>query len=114
MWVQIIITMCRDKRRTPGGYWWETENRYEGVLEDEVTHIRKEAIGDPNEPGEEWRRYSRMPQFRQAELIKAIDRNLGKHPFNVVARGIYIADPENFSSPGYTGIRWLWRPFGNP
>lgn len=114
MWVQILITQCRDTRRKPHGFWWETENRYEGMLQEEVDSIRHKATGDPDKEGDEWRRFARIAQFRQAELIRSIDRNLGKHPFNVVMHGVYIADPKNFSSPGYTGIRWLWRPFGNP
>jgi len=114
MWVQIIITQTRDKTHKHGARWWETGDRYTSLLQGEVDKIRKDSLGDPNEKGGEWRRYSRMSQFRQTELIKAIDRNLGKHPFNVGMRGVYIADPKNFGSPGYTGIRWIWRPFGNP
>ena len=114
MWLQIIITQCRDNTHKHGTHFWETAGRYTSVIKDEIEKIRKEALGDPNKPGEEWRRFSRMQQFRQAELIKAMDRHLGKHPFNVGMRGIYIADAKNFSSPGYTGIRWIWRPFGNP
>ena len=114
MWIQIIITMCRDVTHKEGTRWWQTAPRYETLLQGEVDKIRKESLGDPSEKGEEWRRFSRMQQFRQTELIRSIDRNLGKHPFNVGMRGVYIADLKNFGSPGYTGIRWIWRPFGNP
>ncbi len=114
MWYQIIITMSRDNRRKKGGHWWETENRYEGLLKEEIDKIRKETVGDPDDPHDKWRSYARVPQFRHSELIKAIDRNLGKHPFNVGMRGIYIASPESFSASGYTALRWLWRPVGNP
>ncbi|MCR4325316.1 MAG: hypothetical protein NUV59_00735 [Patescibacteria group bacterium] len=112
MWLQIIITMCRDTRHVPGAPWWKTESRYTGTLKSEIEKIREEAVGDVE--SEPWRRSVRIPQARQTELIRDIDRNMGKHPFNVVSRGVYIADPENFGSPGYTGIRWIWRPFGNP
>jgi len=39
---------------------------------------------------------------------------MGKLPFNVGARGVYIAPPEDFHASKYTGIRWLWRPIANP
>lgn len=118
MWVQIIITMCRDKTHVKGDPWWKTRDRWIYTLEHETSEIRKresgtDERGKPKE-SEQWKTRVRIPQYRQAEMIRAIDRNLGKHPFSVGMRGVYIADPKNFSSPGYTGIRWIWRPFGNP
>ncbi len=116
MWVQIIITMCRDLRRVPGGPWWKTESRFEGVIKDEIDVLRKETTGDQSDPNgpDRWKSFARVPMYRYTELIKTMDRNMGKHPFNVGMRGVYIADKKDFSAPGYTGIRWLWRPFGNP
>ena len=114
VWLQIVITSNKDVRRKPKGAWFETESRYVGLLSGEIQVIRKQAVGDVEDPGESWRRSARVPQFRQGEQVKSIDRNMGKLPFNVGARGVYISDPENFASPGYTGIRWIWRPMGNP
>ena len=114
MWIQIIITMCRDTRHKKGGAWFETESRYVGLLKDEVEKIREDTVGNLDDPHQQWRRSARVQQYKYTELIKAIDRNLGKHPFNVGMRGVYIANAENFSAPGYTGIRWIWRPMGNP
>jgi hypothetical protein len=54
-----------------------------------------------------------VPQYRYAQLIEAMDRNMSKHPFNVGARGVYISDADKFNSAGYTGVRWIWRPVGN-
>lgn len=112
MWVQIIITLSKDKRRVKGGPWWDTEDRWIGTLKDEITKIRKETVGDID--AEPWRRSARVPQQRYADLIKAMDRNMGKHPFNVGTRGVYISDANKFAAPGYTALRWLWRPVGNP
>jgi len=39
---------------------------------------------------------------------------MGKHIFNVGSRGVYIADPASFGAAGYTSVRWIWRPMGNP
>lgn len=114
MWIQIIITQCRDKRRKKGGAWWETEDRYFGLLKEEAEEVRKETGGDPDDPDQAWKRYVRVPMYRYTEVIKTIDRNMGKHPFNVGMRGVYICDPKNFNAGGYTGLRWIWRPVGNP
>lgn len=112
MWIQFVITMCRDKRRKPHGKWFELEDRWVGLLSSEIDSIRKNALGDVEK--ETWRRSSRIPQWRQARQIEAIDRNMGKLPFNVGSRGVYIAKPELFHASKYTGIRWIWRPMANP
>lgn len=114
MWVQIIITMSRDQRRKKGGAWWETESRFEGIIKEEIDKLRKETVSTSREGPDAWKSLTRVPLYRYTELIKAMDRNMGKHPFNVGMRGIYLADSKDFAAPGYTGLRWLWRPFGNP
>ena len=115
MWMQIIITSNRDRRRTKNT-WFGEESRYVSLIKDEVEKIRKEAAGGEGAamPSEAWRRGARVSQYRQTEQVRAMDRNMGKLPFNVGARGVYIAPPEDFSGGKYTGIRWLWRPIANP
>ena len=110
MWIQFVITMSRDQTRA--GSWFKTTSRYVKLLSDEIENIRKLGAGDVDK--EPWRRSVRIPQYRQTEQIKAIDRNMGKLPFNVGARGVYIAPPELFHASKYTGIRWIWRPIANP
>jgi hypothetical protein len=112
-WIQIVFTLCKDVRKKPGGRYWETQSRYEGLLSDEVQKIRKEATGNLENKDEEWKRFARIQLYRYTEVIRAIDRNMGKHPFNVGVRGVYIGPPEIFSSSRYYSIRWIWRPFGN-
>lgn len=112
MWVQFVITMCRDWEHAPGKPFWATQDRYTNLIKREIDNIRKEAAGDVDK--EPWRRSVRVPQYRHTQLIQSMDRQLGKHPFNVGARGVYVCNAENFNSAGYTGIRWLWRPVGNP
>ncbi len=114
MWIQIVITMSRDKRRKKGGAFYQTEDRFEGLLKETIDSIRKETVGNPDDPHDKWRSYARVPMHRYTELIKSMDRNLGKHPFNVGMRGVYIADSKDFSAQGYTGMRWIWRTLGNP
>jgi hypothetical protein len=114
MWIQIVITMCKDVRHKKKGAWWETESRYVGLLKEEVESLRKETVGDLDDPEQAWRKSARVQMYRYTELIKAIDRNMGKLPFNVGMRGVYIADHKDFGASGYTGIRWIWRVLGNP
>ncbi len=114
MWVQIIITMSRDTRRVKDGAWWQTEPRFESLIKEEVEKLRKETSSQSDSPDERWKAYARVPLFRYTELVKAMDRNMGKHPFNVGMRGIYVAESKDFNAPSYTGLRWIWRPFGNP
>ncbi len=114
MWMQIIITLCKDRRRKKGGAWFETESRYEGLMRETVEGLRKETVGNLEDPEQQWKRSARVQQYRYTELIKSIDRNMGKHPFSVGMRGVYISDPKTFGAGGYTGLRWIWRPYGNP
>jgi len=117
MWIQIILTQCRDYRRNPKGPWWDIQDRYTNLIKDEIDVVRREsAPAKPNdrEAEDSWKAVVRVPQYRLTELVKAMDRNMGKHPFNVGMRGVYISNAENFNSAGYTGIRWIWRPVGNP
>ena len=116
IWIQIVMTACLDQRRKPKGKWFETESRYEGIMNDEVEKIRKQAIGENTnleDPKEAWRRFVRIQYHKQTEQIRAIERNLSKHPFNVGMRGIYMADTGSYTPSTYYGMRWIWRPMGN-
>lgn len=113
MWIQIIITQSRDRRRKKES-WFKTEDRFTGLLQEEVDNIRKNTMGDQDNPEDKWRSYVRIPQHRQTEQIRTIDRNIGKLPFNVGMRGVYIAPYEDFNTGAQTGIRWIWRPMANP
>ncbi len=114
MWIQIICTQSKDNRKKPGGRFWDTESRYTGIIKQAIEDLRKETVGNPDKPEEKWKSYARVQLYRYTELVRSMDRQMGKHPFNVGARGVYITDPDNFSAPGYTGLRWIWRPMGNP
>lgn len=111
IWIQIIIQMSKDKRRKPGGKWWELEDRYTGIVKDEIDHIRKtESGGDDRN---DWRKSSRIAVYRVQEQMRVLDRAFGKHVFRVGVRGVYISDPDKFGAGGYTRMRWIWRPVGN-
>lgn len=117
MWIQFVITMCRDVRRKKGGTILQTEPRYESLIKEEIDNLLKETSPkNPNdrEADDAWKSFARVPRYRYTQLVQSMDRQMGKHPFNVGSRGVYISDADKFNAAGYTGIRWIWRPVGNP
>lgn len=53
------------------------------------------------------------PTERQKMQTMTMERHLSKTPFEVGMRGVYITTGD-LHGPTYTGLRWIWRPFGNP
>lgn len=51
--------------------------------------------------------------WKQTQQMETMERNLGKHPYDVGMRGVYISDSESFGR-AYWSLRWIWRPFANP
>jgi hypothetical protein len=107
MWIQIIFTQNKDKRRSRKSF--TGESRWENLLKDEVEEIRRQSFIKP--PGGTIRP---MASWRQTEQMRAIERNLGKVPFDVGLRGVYFAENKHFHRPNFTALRWIWRPIGNP
>src|SRR3990167_583150 len=70
MWIQIIITLCKDTRRKKGGKWFETEGRYSGLMREEVEKLRQETVGNLEDPAQQWKRSARVHQYRYTEMIK--------------------------------------------
>ncbi|MBI4087764.1 hypothetical protein HY418_00030 [Candidatus Kaiserbacteria bacterium] len=114
IWLQIVITMDMEQRRKPGGRFWELEGRFKGLAMAEVDRIRKELVGNPDDPQERWKSFSRVQMYRINEQIRAIERNMSKHPYHVGMRGVFISDPPNFIQRGWNNMRWIWNPMGNP
>lgn len=113
VWIQIIFTCDKDARRVPGGHWWETESRYQGMVGEEIEKIRKELVGNPDDPDDKWKSYSRVQQYRVNEQVRAMERNMGKHSFNVGVRAAYIGHPDVFSGAQQGKFKWLFMPFAN-
>ena len=61
----------------------------------------KEVPGFPN------------PTKGQSELIAAIERNISKLPFDVGARGIYLATPERFDGIVIAGLTGIFKQFSS-
>lgn len=114
IWLQIVITLDKMQRHVPGKPWWETESAYWGLCKQEVDDIRKSLVGNMDDPNDKWKSYSRVQMYRINETIRLIERNMGKHPFRVGMRGVYISNEENFGPQGWNNMRWIWNPMGSP
>ena len=51
--------------------------------------------------------------WKQTRLIENMERNLGKYAYEVGIRG-WIVSTKEVSSHYYNGMRFMWRPMGNP
>jgi len=104
-WVQIVI------KAHPSGKWKE-------LVDKEIKELRKRASltpGKENAPEDDERKYGfPRPTWREQELMKAMERNMSKLPFDFGIRMLVIGPKDNFRSPEATAVRWLWRPYANP
>ncbi|OGG71288.1 hypothetical protein A3F27_02110 [Candidatus Kaiserbacteria bacterium RIFCSPHIGHO2_12_FULL_53_13] len=110
VWIQIVLTAD-----------WKTgvlvrkDSMWQSMVEHEVEKIRLEsATFKEGHATEEQLRIARpRATWKQTKQIETMERNLGKHPFDVGTRGIFISTNEDFGREFWT-LRWLWRPFANP
>lgn len=111
IWIQILITSAF---RT--GKLVTTVSKWQSKVENEVQKLRAESakFGETIHLTELELRVARpRPTWVQEHQLETMQRNLGKHPFEVVARGIFISPHKDFGRV-YWNLRWIWRPFGNP
>ncbi len=111
MWIQIIIRSHLDTKD------WKQ------IVRKEVDRIRFESglvLSDTShtfEHGYEFNK-EKPPLIGAGEHHKAslasMERNLGKLPFDLGGRAIYLAPKDKMDSPNLTAMRWIWRPFANP
>ncbi|MEK7106872.1 MAG: hypothetical protein AAB899_01640 [Patescibacteria group bacterium] len=111
MWIQILITPeFKHGKLNPRFSDWEVRVR------NEVEAIRAQAamFGKTIHLTEEQMRVARpRPTWMQEHQLETMQRNLGKHPFKVVARAIYISPHKDYGVR-FWDLRWIWRPFANP
>ncbi|MEN9561253.1 MAG: hypothetical protein RIQ56_526 [Candidatus Parcubacteria bacterium] len=77
--------------------------RIEAAVFSEDTHLT-EAQARSARPRGTW---------RHTEMMMAMERHLGKQPFEVGMRHIYLSSGE-FHGPTYTAVRWIWRALNSP
>lgn len=94
---------------------------YKNAVEKEVEKLRvqgailaKHTLEEHADELMEGRPPHPRPTWRMTELVRTMERNMGKLPFEVGARSIYIAPAGKMHSPTFTAVRWIYRPFGNP
>lgn len=117
IWVQLVIRKCGNK-----GILNQVEEDHEWLhaVEHEVEKLRTKAafvdqamITELGLQDEE-----RQPQFRvtpmQDRRMETMQRHMSKYPYEFGGRAIYIATDGHLHGPVYTGMRWLWKPMGNP
>jgi hypothetical protein len=123
IWIQMVFRKA-GKRKVLGLFHSDDDDiKWKKIVEKEVQRIRAQASVIPSsvlsdvyeEAGEE--DPGRQPQarasWRQQRMMESMERHLGKTPYEVGMRGIYWVEG-SLRGPIYTGLRWIWRPFGNP
>lgn len=107
MWIQIIIRSHLDVKD------------WKGLVIHEIDRLRAESATLSEEAldhfdYDEKRPPHPRPAWRHQEMMKSMERNLGKLPFDLGGRAIYWAPKEKMNSATFTAMRWIWRPFANP
>jgi len=122
IWVQLVIRKCGKQGIL---FTHDQDHDWIDAVQEEVEKVRTKAavisgstvdqvlheLGEEETPG-------RPPQpratWKQTEQMRTMERHLGKYPFEFGGRGIYISGNGHLHGPTYTGMRWLWKPMGNP
>lgn len=116
IWLQIIFRKCGNK-----GILWQKEEDHEWMhaVENEVEKVRTRAalldkhVVEEMGVGKDDKQPQPRATWKQTEQMRTMERHLGKYPFEVGACAVYITTGHPHS-PIYTGMRWLWKPIGNP
>jgi hypothetical protein len=84
----------------------------------EIESIRLSASLNPGKedaPDSDERKYGfPRPTWSQTEQMRIMERQLGKIPFDVAVRGLYIAEKGVYSGATGNGMRWFWKTLNNP
>jgi hypothetical protein len=119
LWIQFVIRKCGKKNvfltHDQDTVWKKTVEHEVNKLRAAASIIPDEALHEAaDELGVELSRPPMpRPSWKQSRMMETMERNLGKYPFEVGARGIYWVEGP-LRGPITTGFRWIWRPFGNP
>lgn len=119
MWLQIILRQNKDKRakvvdkKSGKTALFATENRWKKEAEEEIAKIREDST--PTYKDKEGNEQSGFPNPTpgQVDAIKAIERSVGKNPFDVGIRGIYITSKDEFKVNRINMLTGLFRQFGS-
>ena len=112
LWLQLVF---RASIKT--GVVIRKDTMWKHIIETEVQKIRLESAVLPAKmpieiSPERLQQARPRATWKQTQQVEAMERHLGKHPFDFGARGIYIAPPEDFGRT-FWNFRFLWRPYAN-
>jgi hypothetical protein len=113
LWLQLIIRTHKGEKyhkKTAKGdvYKWTD------LAEELIAEIRKSTREPYKDPvsGKEVPGFPN-PTKGQSEMIAAIERNISKQPFDVGARGVYIAAPDKFDPLTIAGLTGIYKQFSS-
>ena len=115
VWVQIVI---REAGR-PSTHVFAGANDRDtqlGITKKEVEEVRKDSLiyFTPEEGLVGLNQGSRVERsWRYAHLLERMERNMGKYLYEVGIRG-WIVSTKEITSHYYNGMRFMWRPTGDP
>ncbi|MFA7310030.1 MAG: hypothetical protein WC050_03950 [Candidatus Paceibacterota bacterium] len=116
IWIQLVIRKCGKKGVLATQ---DEDHEWMHAVEHQVEKIRTKAavlnkdVVDELGLADEKRQPQPRPTWKHQRQMEAMERHLGKYPFEFGGRGIYITKG-HLHGPTYTGMRWLWKPMGNP
>ncbi len=95
VWIQIIVRAHKKEQRKPGT-WFETTDAWEDEAREQITKIIKEFRPEEGSV--------RQPTEGEKNRISALERSIGKIPFDVSIRSLYFAPKEIFDSVYLGGL----------
>jgi hypothetical protein len=117
VWVQIAI---REAGRPSTHVFFGANDRQTHLekAKEQVRAVRVESVLVPNQreqqPDIDIGRGARgAATVRHQRLVEAMDRNMDKYLFEVGIRG-WIVSTKEVTSHYYNGMRFMWRPMGDP
>ena len=109
VWVQVIVR-ATGKQGGPLRPVKTAVKDWMKRVKDEVADIRKKASLSSDGKTESFPR----PTWSQTEQMRIMERQLGKIPFDVAIRGLYIGDIDVYNGATANGMRWFWKAINNP
>lgn len=103
IWVQIVIRAHRKGRF--GGVFGEKEDKWKDEADEEIKKIIEKFRPKDKE------QQSRQPTESEKNAIAAIGRSVGKLPFDVGVRTIYIADADKYNPSNIGGVTGAFRQY---
>jgi hypothetical protein len=115
-WIQIIVRT--EDKATGHNALNPKSSTWKKRVEQEVNKIRRDAsvaVGKEEADESDPDKYGTFPRptWKQTRTIETLERHLGKIPFEVGMRGMYISEGAPHG-PTYTNVRWIWKPFNSP